>query len=69
MEGYNYMKFICDRFLRLHKELDFLIIDTLYKIIPEIELLCDQMEEFMINKYFKAKSLSKKIYFKQEDIL
>lgn len=36
--------------------------------IPEVELLCDELDEFVMNKYFKGKSPSKKIYFKEEDI-
>jgi len=37
-------------------------------IIPEVELLCDQMEEFMVSKYFKGKGMSKKIYFLDDKI-
>ena len=37
-------------------------------IVPEIEILCDDIEEFLMNKYFKQKSLGKKLYFKEEKL-
>jgi hypothetical protein len=37
------------------------------KTLPEIELLCDRMEEVMLNKYFRGKGPTQKIYFKVEE--
>lgn len=34
--------------------------------VPEIELLCDQMENFITNKYYKGNNPNKKVYFKAE---
>jgi hypothetical protein len=43
-------------------------LDCFLKTIPEIELYCDKIEEFMQNKYFKGKGAAKKIYFRYEEI-
>lgn len=37
-------------------------------VTPEIELYCDKAEEFIMNKYFKGKTLSNKIYLKEDVI-
>ena len=37
--------------------------------IPEIELICDKMEDLLLNKYFKGKPIKGKIYFKEEKVL
>lgn len=34
--------------------------------VPEIELLCDQMENFITNKYYKGSNPNKKVYFRME---
>lgn len=34
--------------------------------VPEIELLCDQMESMITNKYYKGKIPNKKVYFSEE---
>jgi hypothetical protein len=36
--------------------------------VPEIELLCDQMESFITNKYFKGKNPNRKVYFSEETL-
>lgn len=36
------------------------------KTVPEIEILCDKMEEALLNKYFKGRGPALKIYFKEE---
>ena len=35
---------------------------------PEVEVLCDQMEDFFLNKHFKNEKLGKRLYFREEDI-
>lgn len=33
--------------------------------VSAIELYCDRVEEFTMNKYFKGKGPNKKIYFRE----
>lgn len=42
--------------------------DCFISVLPEIELITDRLEDFIMNKYFKGKSLGRKIGLKEEDI-
>jgi hypothetical protein len=68
MLAYKYMFFVTDVFVKRYRECDWTILDCFMKSLPEIELLCDRMEEFLMNKYFRGKGPSKKIYFPEEKI-
>jgi hypothetical protein len=57
------MKYICDRFMRLYEHIDIRIISLFNSVIPEIELLCDEIEEYVVSKYYRGKGMGKKIYF------
>jgi hypothetical protein len=37
-----------------------------FETIPEIELLVDKMDDFLVNKYFKGSAPSLNIYIKEE---
>lgn len=62
------MRYICDRFTKLYPHIEISIIRSFYSIIPEIELLCDEMEEYVVSKYYKGKGIGKKLYFQEEKI-
>ena len=36
--------------------------------MPELELLCDKIEDLLVNKYLKGKKINTKIEFKEERI-
>lgn len=65
---YDYIRLIVHRFVKEHKEIDIGQLKCFMKTLPEIELFCDKMEELLLNKYFKGKGPSPKIYFNEEEV-
>lgn len=65
--SYEYIRFICLQVLKSYKAYTLSDLQCFMKTLPEIELLCDRMEEVMLNKYFRGKGPSQKIYFKVEE--
>jgi hypothetical protein len=64
--GYLHVKRITDDFLENYRSKEGEVLACFMDSIPEIELLCDQMEAFITNKYFRGKSPNKKLYFSEE---
>lgn len=44
------------------------IIGSFVDVMPDLEVLCDQMEEFFLNKHFNEEKMGRRLYFKEEDI-
>lgn len=65
---YNYLRGITSCFIKEHQSSPFEDLKCFIKTLPEIELLCDKMEELLLNKYFKGRGPSSKIYFQEEEI-
>jgi hypothetical protein len=66
--GYGYLRLLVDYFLANYTTIDALTLDCFMHSLPEIELLCDRVEEFLMNKYFKGRAPPRKIYFQQDKI-
>ena len=64
---YEYIRFICSHIFHNFKAYELSDLQCFMKTLPEIELLCDRMEEVMLNKYFRGKGPAQKIYFKVEE--
>ena len=62
--GYKYIEKIVKKFIIDYKECSLRSLEFFLSIIPEIELYCDKAEEFLMNKYFKGKGPTTKIYLK-----
>lgn len=62
------MKHICNRFITAYDHIDREILISFNSIICEIEILIDSVDEFLLNKYYKEKSMGVKLYFKEEQI-
>lgn len=58
------MKLIIDQILLTYRELDVEQLKGFMKTMPEIELTCDKIEDLLLNKYFKGKSIKGKIYLR-----
>ena len=63
------MQRLTSQFLIGYRSMEAGKLECIVGSIPAIELLCDRVEEVLMNKYFKGKPPSRKIYFKEEDIL
>lgn len=51
-----------------YKSKDPNVLECFVVSVPEIELLCDQMEAMITNKYYKGKNPNKKVYFSEETL-
>jgi hypothetical protein len=66
--GYNYLKYISNHFLTSYQQIDPSLVTYFTDMIKDIELLCDQLEDLFLNKYFKSEKMGKRLYFKEEDV-
>lgn len=64
--GYGAMKKVIDELLGDYRRQEAEVLECFVGSVPEIELLCDQMENFITNKYYKGNNPNKKVYFKVE---
>jgi hypothetical protein len=67
--GYNYMRYICTYFTQAYMNTSLSIVELFTSIVPELEILCDRMEDFFLNKYYKTESLGRRLYFNEQSIL
>jgi hypothetical protein len=65
---YNYLKKVVDGLTRQYRMLREEDLECFIMSIPDIEIVCDQAEDLMMNKYYRGQAPRRKIYFKQEDI-
>lgn len=64
--GYSAMKKVVDELVGNYRLKQLEVVRCFVASVPEIELLCDQMENFITNKYYKGNNPNKKVYFKVE---
>ena len=62
------MRYICGHFMKSYMNISPEILDMFCSTVPNFELLCDQMEDFFLNKYYRSEKLGKRLYFKEETI-
>lgn len=65
---YGYLKHLIDHIIEFYQQCDLVDLGCFIKTLPEIELVADKIEDFLMNKYFRGKGPSKKIYFNEEQI-
>ena len=66
--GYTYMRYICGYFIESYERVDVGLLEFFLSVVPELEKLCDQMEDFFLNKYYKSEKLGKRLYFNEDKI-
>jgi len=49
-----------------YEEHDLIDVRCFVESIPEIELMVDKIDDFLVNKYFKGRAPSQNIYIKEE---
>ena len=52
--GYTYMRYICNYFMNSYTKISSSTLVFFTNIIPDLEILCDQMEDFFLNKYYRS---------------
>lgn len=62
------MEHLVSSFKNSYKKYDGCELECFMQTVSAIELYCDRVEEFTMNKYFKGKGPSKKIYFREEEL-
>lgn len=62
------MEHLVSNFKSSYKNYGSCELECFMQTVSAIELYCDRVEEFTMNKYFKGKGPNKKIYFREEEL-
>jgi hypothetical protein len=63
------MRHICNHFLTAYTSIPLGTLEFFLAIVPEVELLCDQLEDYFLNKYFRCQEMGRRLYFKEEQLM
>lgn len=58
---YSYIRYLCDQILRQYRVYNPKDLKCFLQSLPELELLCDKIEDLLVNKYLKGKKIAAKI--------
>ena len=62
------MRHICHFFISAQEKISIETLEYFGDMIGELEILCDSMEDFFLNKHFKSDKMGKRLYFKEEEV-
>lgn len=65
---YEYIKYLTDQIFVNYREHSLNDLQCFIDYLPELELLCDRIEDLIVNKYLRGKKIKVKIDFKEEKI-
>lgn len=68
MNVYGYLRYLVGQIISQYRIYNPVDLRCFLKTIPEMELICDKIEDLLVNKYIKGKKVNAKIEFKEENV-
>ena len=65
---YSYLNFLTEQIMHQYKAYNPIDLKCFLDSIPEMETICDRIEDLLVNKYLRGKKVSSKIEFKEESV-
>lgn len=66
---YNYIRYLCEQIMRQYRVYNPQELRCFIESLPELELLCDRVEDLLVNKYLKGSKINYKLEFREERVV
>lgn len=65
---YEYLRQAINIIFKNYEEIDHALLRVFISSVEEIELMADQVEDFLMNKYFSRTKVQHRLYFQAEEL-